>query len=63
MPLMLRGTSDLIDVYSKDYGKFQQQNYKWFQIVFFIVGDGIPLFFQLTSLVFGYIRHKKDQKK
>lgn len=62
IPLIMRGTSDFFTKFEW-YTNWQEQNKTTYEIMFFFISDIIPLGFQLTSLVFGYIRRKKDKKR
>ena len=61
MPVFLRGILNLTRLNKKVQDKIEQ-NVAWYDISFFVLTEMIPLSFQLSSLIFGYIRGKKDKK-
>ena len=61
LPLILRGTCDYLNQFDW-YCHIKDSNEHLWQLIFFFIGDVIPLSLQLTSLVFGYIRSKVNKK-
>lgn len=62
IPLILRGTFDIVRRYSLTVEIWIQTNIAAYDVCFFLICDLIPLIFQLSSLVFGYIRNKKEKR-
>ena len=61
MPVLLRGILNLARL-NDDFDNFIQEKEAMYDSMFFILTEMIPLSFQLSSLIFGYIRGKKDKK-
>ena len=61
-PLILRGSFDLIRFYNKGADGFIHKNIALYDTILFLIGDVIPISFQFSSLIFGYIRGKKDRR-
>jgi ABC-type molybdate transport system permease subunit len=62
IPLIVRGTLDILREFDNDLEEFTEELYPaTFNILFYIICDLLPLFFQLSSLIFGYIRRKHDK--
>lgn len=61
-PLILRGFFDLVRDYSKGAEGFIKKNIACYDTLLFLIGDVIPISFQFSSLIFGYIRGKKDRR-
>ena len=62
IPLILRGSMDLFRHYDPEFDKMVNENIALYDSMIFSIGDAIPISFQLSSLIFGYIRNKKDKK-
>lgn len=62
LPLILRGSMDLFRHYDPDFENVVSENIALYDSLIFTVGDLVPISFQLSSLIFGYIRRKKDKK-
>ena len=62
VPLIVRGSIDIVRDFDEDFEYFTEHvNPVAFNILFYIICDLLPLFFQLSSLIFGYIRRKHDK--
>lgn len=62
VPILSRGILDLARVFNVDFEKFVHRFIKFYNPAFFLLGDLLPLLFQLSSLVFGYIRRRKNKQ-
>ena len=62
LPLMIRGALDILRAFDTDIEKLIHDEPALYSSILFIVGDIIPMSFQLSSLIFGYIRKQKDKK-
>jgi hypothetical protein len=62
VPLMIRGSLDLYRHYDPKFEDLISENITLYDSLLFLVGDVIPISFQLNGLIFGYIRRKKDQR-
>ena len=62
IPIIFRGVIDISRAYSETFEKWVLTHEEYFTPAFYILGDLIPLCFQLSTLVFGYIRYKKNKK-
>jgi hypothetical protein len=62
IPLILRGSLDLFRHYDPEFDEMISENIALYDSMIFSIGDVIPISFQLSSLIFGYIRNKKDKK-
>ena len=61
LPMIFRGTLIFLNMIEA----FNDWTDSWLNVYIFIlylIGDVIPLSFQLSSLIFGYLRIKKDKK-
>lgn len=55
LPLILHSILDLMSL-NLGYAKFKYDNITLYNITIFIFGDVIPVGFQFSSLIFGFIR-------
>jgi hypothetical protein len=62
IPLILRGTMDLYRHYDPTFEEMVSENISLYDSLIFAVGDLIPISFQLSSLIYGYIRRRTDKK-
>ena len=62
IPLITRGAMDLFRHYDPKFDDMVNENIALYDSMIFSIGDVIPISFQLSSLIFGYIRRKKDKK-
>jgi hypothetical protein len=62
IPLILRGSLDLFRHYDPKFDEMIAENIALYDSMIFSIGDVIPISFQLSSLIFGYIRNRKDKK-
>lgn len=60
--MFLRIFLDLLGTYNENFSKFSYQNVQWYNSIHLIMCDMIPVVFQFSTLVFGYIRRKNNQK-
>ena len=60
-PLLVRGTIDIMRGFSIEFANHVWYHQAKYNILLFICGDLIPIIFQFSSLVFGFIRKKKDR--
>lgn len=58
----LRGSLDLITFYDEDFKRYLKENEVVYNFMMFFLCDAIPLCFQLSTLIFGYIRRRNDQR-
>ena len=58
VPLLVRGTIDIMRGFSTDFEEHVWYHQAKYNIFLFVCGDLIPISFQFSSLVFGYIRKK-----
>ena len=64
IPLIMRGSLDIVRDFDEDFEQFTEKiNPVAFNILFYIICDLLPLCFQLSSLIFGYIRRKHDKQR
>ena len=63
IPMILRGLNDIMTRASKTYHQSIIDHNISFEIGFFLVLDVPLITFQLSSLVFGYIRRKQNENK
>jgi len=59
IPLIIRGISNIFSKYLKWYNKIIEGYHNEYFIFMNIVGNIIPICFQLTSLIYGYIRSRQ----
>ena len=59
IPLIIRGINDLWSKMSDSYHALIMTHNTTFEWVFYVFCELIPLCFQLSSLVFGYIRKNR----
>lgn len=59
---LIRGILDLLQFYSKSFVHFVEDKETWYNLFVFIFCDTIPLGFQLSTLIFGYIRRRNIKK-
>jgi len=62
LPLSFRSLLDFLVATSTPFQKFVNKNYKRnleYNIMFFLLTTYFPVFFQISSLIFGYIRRNK----
>ena len=62
LPLIIRGLLDLLRGAWKQFDEFTYNNLVAFNMFNYLVGTILPLAFQLSSLIFGLIRKKKNEK-
>ena len=62
VPLIARGILDLARALNKDFDLFILYNIAIYSPSFYVLTDLIPLLFQLSSLIFGYIRNKQEKQ-
>lgn len=61
LPITTRGSIDLAREFNLDFDKWIRKNSMFYTPTFYILGDIFPLCFQVSSLVFGFIRYRKNQ--
>lgn len=62
VPLIARGILDLTRAFSQDFDFFILYNMAIYSPCFYILTDLLPALFQLSSLIFGYIRNKQEKQ-
>lgn len=62
IPLIARGILDICRGEMPDFELYIRMNNEFYSPLFCVFADLIPICFQLSSLVFGYIRSKKNKK-
>lgn len=62
LSLMLRGFIDTFRYFSTKFNKALTENESLSNIILFLVCDIVPICFQLSTLIFGYIRRKKEER-
>ena len=64
LPMIFRGLLNIYQYINPAFSdSLQTDYYPYFTVLNFFFGDLVPLCFQLSSLVYGYIRRKKNQKQ
>lgn len=61
-PILVRGGIDIARVVDMDFKKSISDNGPVFTPLFYIFTDLFPMCFQLSSLVFGFIRHRRNKQ-
>lgn len=59
---VLRGSLDLIRFYNSEFRDFLENNEIIYNFLIFFFCDTIPQCFQLSTLIFGYIRRRNDKR-
>ena len=62
MPLSIRGVLDVSRYYSEGFKELIHKNIAVYDLLLFIICDLIPIGFQFSSLIFGYIRRQNNKK-
>lgn len=62
IPIIGRGLIDLARHFNDTFNKFLARNSIVYTPFFYILLDIMPLCFQISSLVFGFIRYKKNRE-
>ena len=62
VPLIARGILDLARALNDDFDLFILYNIAIYSPSFYILTDLLPLLFQQSSLIFGYIRNKQEKQ-
>jgi H+/Cl- antiporter ClcA len=63
IPMILRGLNDFMTRYSKDYHDLIFKYNVAFEVIFYVFLELPVIAFQLSSLVYGYIRRKNTKTK
>ena len=63
IPMMVRGLNDIMTRHSKQYHDLIMHHNIAFEVIFFVFLELPVIGFQLSSLVFGYIRRKNYKTK
>lgn len=62
IPIICRGMIDLTRHFNEDFNRFLNRNGMFYTPFFYIVLDMMPMCFQISSLVFGFLRYKKNRQ-
>ena len=60
--MALRGAIDTARFIDEDFEKHVNVNEALYNLLLTIAGDLIPIIFQLSTMIFGYIRNKNEKK-
>ena len=62
LPIIIRGVLDITRYSNKRFIEIVNENIAVYDTGLFLVCDLIPISFQFSSLIFGYIRRKQNRK-
>jgi len=62
VPLIIRGILDTSRYYSENFETIVNKHLAIYDTLLFVILDLVPIGFQLSSLIFGYIRKQKNKK-
>ena len=62
LPLVIRGVLNLLNALNRGFAQWVVYRRMWFELVMYVVGTVIPLSSQLSTLIFGHIRKRKNEK-
>ena len=62
LPIILRGVIDLVSSRDEDFDALLEEYKATYDTILFLVCDLVPIGFQFSSLIFGFIRRKRNRR-